>query len=79
MVHSSSEVKDTTINSYINQDTKRWLLTWLLNDRDPSLLITPTTIILRPYCFFLNPSSQDKSELRESVVRQELQFFIHNI
>lgn len=35
--------------------------------------------LLRPYCFFLYSSSQDKSELRESVVRQELQFFIHNI
>ena len=28
---------------------------------------------------FLYPSSQDKSEIRESFVRQELQFFIHNI
>ena len=32
-----------------------------------------------PIAFFLYPSSQDKSEIRESVVRQELQFFIHNI
>ena len=57
MVHSNSEVKDTTINSYINQDTKRWWLTWLLNDRDPSLLITPTTIITSLLLFFISLQS----------------------
>ena len=41
MVHSSSEVEDTTINSYANQDAKRWWLTRLWN---PSSLITPTTL-----------------------------------
>ena len=41
MVHSSSEVEDTNVNnSYINQDAiKR-----LLNDWDPSSVITPTTL-----------------------------------
>ena len=78
MVHSSSEDKDTTINSYINQDAKIWWLTWLLNDWDPSLLITPTAVITS-LLVFLYPSSQEKSEIRESVVQQELQFFIHNI
>ena len=68
MVHSSSEVKDTAINSYINQDTKRWLLTWLLNDGNPSSLITPTKVITS-LLLFLCPSSQDKSEITESVVR----------
>ena len=28
---------------------------------------------------FLYPSNQEKSEIRESFVRPELQFFIHNI
>ena len=32
------------INSYINQDAKRWWLTRLLNDWDPSSPITPTTL-----------------------------------
>ena len=41
MVHSSSEVEDTNVNnSYINQDA----IKWLLNDWDPSSVITPTTL-----------------------------------
>ena len=42
---SSSEAEGTTINSwYINQDARGWGLTPLLNDWDPSSLITPTTL-----------------------------------
>ena len=32
-----------------------------------------------PIAFFIIPSSQDKSGIRESFVRQEQQVFIHNI
>ena len=57
MVHSSSEDKDTTINIYINQDTKRWGLTWLLNDWNPSSLITPTKVITSLLLFFISLKS----------------------
>ena len=46
MVQNSLDVEDTKIYSYIEQDAKRWQLTRLLNDWDPSSLITPTIKLL---------------------------------